>query len=98
LPNIIAVPTLTIKKVILGATSITTTTAIATNVGLTFVVFRALLPPTGSRATGSKTEGPQVICGGLLAGPLSIMSSVSSAYPSDTQPLNALSFAAVDSS
>jgi hypothetical protein len=35
LPNIIAVPTLTIKKVILVATSITTTTAIATNVGLT---------------------------------------------------------------
>jgi len=99
LPNIRTVLTSTIAKVILMVTSIPTTTATTTNIGgLTFMVFRALLPPTGSRATGSGTKGPHVICSGLLASPLSITSNVSSASPSDTQPLNALNFAAVDNS
>jgi hypothetical protein len=70
-----------------------TAIATATNTCLIFVAFRALLPPTRSRI-----EDHLVLYSGLLIGPLSIMSSVSSAYPSDTQPLNALSFAAVDSS
>jgi len=37
------------------ATKVLIATAITTTTGMTFMVLRALLPPNGSRATGSRT-------------------------------------------
>jgi len=96
LPSIIIPPTSVVTKVIFMATCVPIATATATNTGLTFMVFKGLLTLTGSRVTGSITEGTLVLCSGLLNSPLSRMSSVSSASLSVTQPLNALSFVAMD--
>jgi hypothetical protein len=48
---------------------------------------------TRSKATGSKQDGLLVLGSGLLTSLLSRLSSVSSASPSATPPLNVLSFA-----
>jgi len=69
-----------------------------TNISLIFMVFRGLLTPTKCTATGSRIKGTLAFRSDLLIDPLSKTSSVSSTSLSATQPLNALSFTAMDSS
>jgi hypothetical protein len=75
------------------ANGVPTAIATATNTGMIFVAFRALLPPTRSRI-----EDHLVLYSGLLIGPWSIMSSDSSTSSSTIQPLNTLSVAAMNNS
>ena len=88
-------PISVVTEVVLQATSIPTTTATATNTGLIFVASIPLLPPTESRATSSRIDGPLVLGSGLLTGLLSRTSYVNCASPPATQPLDVPSFVVV---
>lgn len=98
LPSIKIAPTSVVKKVILMAINILTAIATTTTTCMIFMVFRALFPPTSSRATSSRTEGTPVLHGDLLTGPLSRALSVSFAFSLATPPLNAFSFTTLDNS
>ena len=74
------------------------TTITATNMYMIFVAFRGLLTPTRSKASDNKIKGILALHNGLLTAPLRIMSSVNSTSPLAIQPLNVLSFAAMDNS
>jgi len=63
---------------------IPTITTMATITCLIFVVFRGLLTPTRSKATGGKTKRTLALCSGLLTNPLSKTSNVYSTSPSAT--------------
>jgi len=71
-------------------------TTITTNTSVIFMAFRGLLTMTRSRATDNKTEGILVLHSCPLSAPLRIMSSSSSTSHLAIQPLNALSFVAMD--
>ena len=73
-------------------------TTITTNTSLIFMAFGGLLIITRSRATDNKIEGILVLHNCPLTTHLRIMSSVSSTSPLTIQPLNALSFIAMDNS
>ena len=74
------------------------TTVTTTNTCLIFVAFRGLLTLIGSNVSDSKIEGILALHSGLLTAPLRIISSVNSASHLPIQPLNALSFAAINNS
>ena len=71
-------------------------TIITINTSLIFMAFRGLLTMTRSTTTKNKTEGILVLHSCPLTTPLRIMSIASSTSHLAIQPLNALSFVALD--